>query len=124
MLDYSKIKPFVYIIVCKDLNPRQIVVQSCHAALESGIHQEHCKDFPSGLIMLQVSNEKSLLRAKRKLDKDGIKSQLFWERPMERYTSLATEAIPQDKRYLMKKFQLLSMHRPTWWQKLRRIFNG
>ena len=55
-LNYNKVKPFVYIMVCSDLQPRQIVVQACHAALESGIHQEQCKDFPSGMIMLQVSS--------------------------------------------------------------------
>jgi hypothetical protein len=121
-LDYSKVKPFVYIMVCKDLEPRQIIVQACHAALESGIHQEHCEDFPSGLVMLQVSSEKSLLRAKRKIENKGIKCQLFWERPMERYTALATEAIPQDKRHLMKKFQLLSMSKPSLWQRIKGFF--
>ena len=76
-LDYSKVKPFVYIIVCSDLEPRQIVVQACHAALESGLHQKHCKDFPSGVIMLQVPNEQSLLRIHKKLEQKGIKCQLF-----------------------------------------------
>ena len=108
-LDYSKVKPFVYVMVCTDLKPEQIVAQACHAALESGIHQEHCKDFPSGIIILQCSSEKSLLKYKKKLDNKGIKSQLFWERPMDRYTAWATEVIPQDKRHLMRKFQLLSM---------------
>lgn len=130
-LDYSKIKPFVYVIVCADLEPRQIVVQACHAALESGIHKEHCKAFPSGMVMLQVSSEESLLRAYRKLERKGIKSQLFWENPMNRYTALATEAIPQEKRILLKKFKLLSMPGTTlwddvkrWWKKIKRYFSG
>jgi len=123
-LDYSKIKPFVYIVVCKDLEPRQVIVQACHAALESGIHQEHCEQFPSGMVMLQVSSEKSLLKAQRKIENKGIKCQLFWERPMKRYTALATEAIPQDKRHLMRKFQLLSVSQPSWWQKVKSVFSG
>ena len=121
-LDYKKIKPFVYVIVCADLQPRQIVVQASHAALESGIHRKHCKDFPSGLIVLQVSCEKSLLKACRKIENKGIKCQLFWEAPMERYTALATEAIPRDKRVLLKKFKLLSMPGTTWWDDVKRFF--
>jgi hypothetical protein len=121
-MDYSKLKPYVYVIVCKDLDPRQIVVQACHAALESGIHQEHCKDFPSGLITLQVPDEKSLLEARKKIEDSGIKVEMFWERPMKRFTALATEAIPSSKRHLMREFKLLSMHQPTWWQKVKRYF--
>ena len=122
MLDYSKIKPFVYVIVCTDLEPRQIVVQACHAALEAGIHQEQCKEFPSGLITLQVPSEQSLLKAYKKLERKGVRCQLFWERPIKRYTALATEAIPQEKRVLLKKFKLLSMPGTTWWDDVKRFW--
>ena len=108
-LDYSKVNPFVYVIVCKDLEPRQIVVQSAHAILEAGIHLEQCKQFPSGLVVLEVSCERSLLKAQRKIENKGIKTKLFWEEPMKRYTALATEVILQEKRHLMRKFQLLNM---------------
>lgn len=121
-LDYSKVKPFVYIIVCSDLEPRQIVVQACHAALEAGIHLEQCRPFPSGIVMLKVSCEKSLLKAHRKLSNKGIKSQLFWENPMNRYTALATEVIPQEKRILLRKFKLLSMPGTTWWDDVKRFW--
>lgn len=121
-LDYSKVKPFVYVIVCSDLEPRQIVVQAAHAALEAGIHQEQCKEFPSGLVTLMVSSEESLLKAHKKLERKGIKSTLFWENPMSRYTALATEAIPQEKRVLLKKFKLLSMPGTTWWDDMKRYW--
>lgn len=115
------LKPFVYIIVCSDLTPRQIVVQSCHAALESGIHEKHPNDVEAGLIILQVSDEKSLLCAHKKLKSDGINSYLFYEEPLNRYTALATEAISQEDRVKLKKFKLLSMPGTTWWDDTKRI---
>lgn len=121
-LDYSKVKPFVYVMVCSDLEPRQIVVQACHAALEAGIHLEQCDQFPSGMVMLQCSSEKSLLRNARKIENKGIKCHLFYENPMNRYTAFATEAIPQEKRVLLKKFKLLSMPGATWWDDVKRFW--
>lgn len=118
-LDYSKMKPFVYIMVCSDLSPRQKVVQACHAALEAGIHLEQCDQFPSGMIMLQCSGEKSLMKAAKKIENKGIKCRLFYEPPMKRYTALATEVIPQEKRKLLRKFQLLSMPGDNWWNKVK-----
>jgi hypothetical protein len=124
MIEYSNIKPFVYVIVCSDLDFRQRVVQASHAALESGIHEEHCKEFPSGLIVLQVEDEKELIKAEEHLYKKGIKSKLFYENPMKRYTALATEALPSKKRHILRQYKLLSMHRPTLWQKVKRVFRG
>lgn len=119
-LDYSKIKPFVYVIVCSDLEPRQIVVQACHAALEAGIHLPQCKDFPSGLIMLQVKDEKALLAAHEHLRECSVEDQLFWEGPMQRYTALATKAIPSEHRHLLRQFKLLRMPGTTWWDDIKR----
>ena len=39
---------------------------------------------------------------------------------MSRYTALATEAIPQEKRILLKKFKLLNMPGTTWWDDVKR----
>lgn len=119
-LQYNK--PCVYVIVCKDMRMRDIVVQSCHAALEAGIHLEQCSDYPSALVTLQVSSEDRLLKAKRQIENKGIRCHLFYERPMGRYTALATEAINSEQRKAFKKFQLLSTYRPTFWDKVKGWF--
>jgi len=120
--DYKKEKPFVYVIVCADLSFRHRVVQSCHAALESGLKLDHCKDFPSGMVVLQVKDEKELIGAEDHLHRMGIKCHMFYENPMNRYTALATEVIPKDKRRYLRQYKLLSMHRSNILDKIKRLF--
>lgn len=120
-VDYSKDKPVVYVMVCADISPRQIVVQSCHASLEAGIHMNNCKEFPSSVIMLKASNEKKLLKAARKIEASGIKCKLFYEPPMKRYTAFATEVIPYSKRIVLKKYRLLSIPGASWWYKFKKV---
>lgn len=107
MLNYNK--PRVYVIVCKDLSPVDIVVQSCHAALEAGIHKDQCKEYPASLVVLKVSNEDDLIKAGQYLKNNNIQFTLFYENPMKRHTALATEVIDVDKQSIFKKFQLLDM---------------
>ena len=118
MLKYNK--PCVYVIVCKDMRPRDIIVQASHAALESGIHQAHCEEYPSALVILQVANEQKLIRAKNYITKKGIKCQMFYEDPMERYTALASEVMNHDQRRAFRKFQLLSTYEPSIWEKFKK----
>jgi len=56
------------VFIRKDLPIEQIIVQTAHAALESGIHLKHDKENePSSLIVLQVKNQKELEKAYEKL---------------------------------------------------------
>lgn len=105
----SKIGPRVYVIVRRDLDPRAIVAQACHAALEAGIHLKQIKEYPASIVVLQVANEEKLKKAHEKLKSKGIDNHLFFEPPMQQYTAIATEVTTDEQRTAFKKFQTLQL---------------
>lgn len=98
----------MYVFVRKDLPIQQQLVQSNHAALEAGIafgNKEQTE--PSSLILIAVKNTYQLEKAMKDLESKGIKFISFEEPDWDyKLTSFATEPLTQDKRVLLKKYQL------------------
>ncbi len=69
---------YVYVIVRKDLTAEQQAVQVAHAALEAGFHSSKPQE-PPNLVLLEVENEESLLRAACKLERAQVKHHVFFE---------------------------------------------
>lgn len=92
----------------KDLPIEQIIVQTAHAALESGIHLKHDKDNePSSLIVLQVKSQKELEKSHARIESLGIETIKFFEPDWDYgFTSFATPPITSENRHLFKKYRL------------------
>jgi peptidyl-tRNA hydrolase len=98
------------VFIRKDLPIEQIIVQTAHAALESGIHLKHDKENePSSLIVLQVKNQKELEKAYEKLKDSGIELIKFFEPDWDYgFTSFASEPVTQEHRNKFKKYRLFN----------------
>ncbi|HET8686103.1 MAG TPA: peptidyl-tRNA hydrolase [Methanosarcina sp.] len=97
----------MYVFIRKDLPIEQVIVQTAHAALESGIHLKHDKENePSSLIVLQVKDKNELEKAYEKL-KDQIDMVKFFEPDWDYgFTSFATKPVTESQRNLFKKYRL------------------
>lgn len=105
-----KEKTWVYVFIRKDLPIEQILVQSAHAALESGIHLKHDKENePSSLIVLQVKNKEQLEKAYEDIGSHGINLVKFDEPDWDYgFTSFASEPVTMDQRKIFKKYRLFN----------------
>ena len=100
---------YMYVIVRKDLLLADIMVQAAHAAYESGRQYPHDADRTS-IIILTVSDSYNLFAARRRLLSLGIDSTVYEERTKQLgATALATEAITEDQRKHLRKYQLLKV---------------
>lgn len=95
----------------KDLPIEQILVQTAHAALESGIHLSHptSREEPSSLIVIQVRDKKELEKAYAKLIENdrGIDFIKFFEPDWDYgFTSFASSPVKVEDRSLFKKYRL------------------
>lgn len=98
----------MYVFIRVDLPLQQQLVQSNHAALEAGIafgNKEQSE--PSSLILIAVKNTYQLEKAMKDLETKGVRFIAF-EEPDWEYglTAFATEPLTQDKRKLLKRYQL------------------
>ena len=86
----------------------QQMVQSNHAALEAGIlFGDREQTEPSSLIVIAVKNKAKLEKVLKDLEEKGIKHIPFIEPDWDyNLTSIATEPLTQEKRMLLKKYQL------------------
>lgn len=85
----------------------QILVQSCHAAQESGLGFPNPTDEPNSLIVLQVKNKQQLEAAYAKLQDQGIKFVRFNEPSWDYgFTSFASEPVYAHQRHVFKKYRL------------------
>ena len=84
------------------------MVQSNHAALEAGIlFGDKEQTEPSSLIVIAVKNKAKLEKVLLDLQEKGIKHTSFIEPDWDyNLTSIATEPLTQEKRMLLKKYQL------------------
>ena len=84
------------------------MVQSNHAALEVGIFfGDKEQNEPSSLIVIAVKNKAKLEKVLKDLEEKGIKHTSFIEPDWDyNLTSIATEPLTQEKRMLLKKYQL------------------
>lgn len=100
---------FMYVVVRTDLDLKDIIVQTAHAAYESGKEFDNDAERTS-LIVLEVSDENALLTAKSYIEQHGIKCTVYEERSKQLgYTAIGTEALLPDSREAMKVFKLLKV---------------
>lgn len=100
---------YLYAIVREDLELKDKLVQVAHATYESGLAFKNTADRTS-LIVLVVPDENSLHLAKARLQRKGIGSVLYKEHSLGLgYTALATEAITEEQRSVLKKYKLLKV---------------
>ena len=93
----------------RDLPAAQIAVQAIHAAIEAA-----CRFLPPDhthphLVLCRVSSERDLLSAADRLDRLGIRFQLFREPDRDREaTALATEPLGPDRRGPLARYHCLT----------------
>ncbi len=99
---------YMYVLVRKDLNPRQTVVQTSHAAIESARHYLQPDDEHPSVIVCSVKSEQKLLMCADELKEQGIGYQLFREPDLNnQYTALASRPLRGAERNAFSRFQLL-----------------
>ncbi len=102
--------PYCYILVRKDLSPGQQVVQSCHAVAECARNSylsNTDEDHPH-IVVCGVKDENALLKAHTKLQKEGVRCQLYREPDAgDEATALATAPVYEGVRRLFRNFQIL-----------------
>jgi hypothetical protein len=97
------------VLVRRDLPPTQIAVQAVHAAVEAARHF-----LPSGhphphLVLCRVASERDLLSAADRLERCGVRFQLFREPDRtDEATALATEPLGPDRRALLARYPCLT----------------
>lgn len=94
--------PYSYVLVRKDLDPAQKVVQSCHAIQEvTMLHPD--KHDNTHMVVLQVPDEFALKNVATELKRfRNLKHHIFFESEDVGYTAIATA--PISHRYLRKIF--------------------
>lgn len=85
----------------------QQLVQSVHAALESGIMYGNPQQTePSSIVMIAVKNQSQLTKAAHYLSEVGIKTVSFIEPDWDYgLTAIATEPLTLEQRSLLRRFQ-------------------
>jgi hypothetical protein len=102
-------KAWIYVFVRMDMPIEQIVVQSCHAAQESGLAFPNPTDEPNSLIVIQVKNKEHLQKAYDKLAASGIKFVQFEETSWDfGFTAFASEPVFAHQREAFKKYRLFT----------------
>ena len=75
--------PYVYVLIRKDLELHQQLVQSSHAAFEAGMRWHSPGAEVASLIVLEVPHKAALLRAAKKFSGLGIEHHTFFEPDFE-----------------------------------------
>lgn len=100
---------YMYVLVRTDMELSNIIVQSAHAAYESGLAYKNHADRTS-IIILQVKDELRLREAYNALQRDGVECTIYKENTLGLgYTAIGTEALTADQRKLLKKYKLLKV---------------
>ncbi|KWU24719.1 hypothetical protein [Burkholderia cenocepacia] len=107
-------KPYVYVIIRRDISPEQQAVQIGHAALEAG-RALYAVDEPiASLIVLEVADKAGLLAAAERLKRYDIAFELFFEPDFGMGESaLATRPVRGKERHLFKAWQLYRRAEPA-----------
>lgn len=92
----------------EDLASIARLVQSCHAVMESTRYYPPPEGCIPNLVVLSIPNEQKLLSVKDKLEKLGIRSEIFMEPDIgNQYTALATEPVSGETRRVFRNYKLL-----------------
>lgn len=103
----APLKPYTYVLVRQDIALEQQMVQACHAALEAGFAFE-APEQTASLIVCTVQDQAALLAARERLQRYGIRTQLFFEPSWGMgYSALASEPLTQRKqRFALSTYPL------------------
>lgn len=100
---------FMYVLVRSDMAIEDILVQSTHAAYESGLAFKNHADRTT-IIVLQVKDIYKLREAYNDLQSAGVQCTIYQEQTLGLgYTAIGTEALTAVQRHLLKKYQLLKV---------------
>lgn len=100
---------YMYVLVRADMEIENILVQSTHAAYESGLEFKNNADRTT-IIVLQVKDVYKLHEAYKDLQRAGIQCTIYQEQTLGLgYTAIGTEALTADQRHLLKKYKLLKV---------------
>ncbi len=87
-----------------------MMVQSCHAAQESGLNFPNPTNETNSLIVLTVKSQAQLEKAYREIESHGIKLVKFHEPDWDYgFTAFASEPVYQDQRVSFKKYRLFTV---------------
>jgi hypothetical protein len=87
----------------------QIAVQAIHAAIEAARHFLTPDQIPPHLVLCSVGSERELLSAADRLDRLGIRFQIFREPyRSDEATALATEPLGPDRRGPLARYPCLT----------------
>ena len=110
-------RPYLYVVVRKDLSFPQKCVQSIHSVFELTSLESFKPPQVAGtkseilhpnVVLCEVQDERRLFKLAQRLEKEGVRCVLFQEPDLDdQYTSLATEIIYADRRFLFKNLQLV-----------------
>lgn len=101
---------YMYVLVRTDMELPNIIVQSAHAAYESGLAYKNHADRTT-IIILQVKDELRLREAYNALQSDGVQCTIYKENTLGLgYTAIGTEALTSEQRKLLKKYKLLKVN--------------
>ena len=93
----------------RDLPPTQIAVQAVHAAVEAARHFLPPDHAHPHLVLCRVASERDLLSAADRLERGGIRFQLFREPDRaDEATALATEPLGPDRRAALARYPCLT----------------
>lgn len=105
----TETRRFMYVIVRTDMELQNIIVQSAHAAYESGLAYKNHADRTS-IIVLQVKSELYLRDVYNMLQRKNIQCTMYKEHSLGLgYTAIGTEALTQEQRSVLKKYKLLKV---------------
>ncbi|MEM2159369.1 MAG: hypothetical protein QXN55_00230 [Candidatus Nitrosotenuis sp.] len=71
-------KPYVYVIVRKDISHEQKAVQAFHATLKAGFAFQQ-PGRPASIVVLEVPGRCALLETAKRLERKGIEHIIFYE---------------------------------------------
>ena len=93
----------------RDLPPTQIAVQATHAAIEAARHFLPPNHPHPHLVLCRVATERDLLLAADRLERRGVRFQLFREADRDdEATALATEPLGPDLRDALARYPCLT----------------
>ena len=100
-------KPYIYVLVRDDIPLEQQLVQACHAASDAGAALNGDLR-SSSLIVCTVPDLPALLAARARLERYGIRNEMFFEPSWDMgYSALATEPVTARKqRFAMNIYPL------------------
>lgn len=99
-------KPYVYIVVRKDIKQEYLAPQLCHAALEAGYSFDR-PAITTHLVLLQVDDKMQLDMVALALKEENIKFESFYEGFGKMgHTALATQPISKPESGVLRSLEL------------------